>query len=314
MRKVAMTFLVLISLLSACGGGGGDESQSTPTAPTGIPAVASVSVQPGYSTENPITANGQWTRVVREFDGVEMVLVPAGCFVMGSTDEQIDAALAACKAGGGAVHEGVGGQCDRGWYADEQPATGICFDTPFWIDRYEVINRQFAKFGGQAARGSRFTGDNRPREQITWFEARDYCALRGARLPTEAEWEYAARGPDNSMYPWGNDFVADNVVCVENSDHQTGEVGAEHRPGGVSWVGAYDLSGNVWEWVSTLYRRYPYSVRSESDTDTTNWRVLRGNSWDVQSFFLYSSDRSMVEPDYSDEYGGVRCALSWDNP
>jgi len=313
MKKRIGIFFMLVFLLSACGGGG-DDTRSTPIPPTDIPTAAAASAQLGYSAENPVTSNDQWTPVIQEFNGVEMVLVPAGCYTMGSTDVQIDAALAACEAGGGAVQEGVGGQCDRAWFADEQPVTEICFDEPFWIDRYEVINGQFAQLGGQAARDSRFTGDNRPREQITWLEARAFCESRGARLPTEAEWEYAARGPDGLMYPWGNEFVADNAVYSDNTNFQTGDVGLDHRPGGASWVGAYDMLGNVWEWTSTLYRNYPYNARYESERDTRSGRTLRGSSWDCQAFLLRATERSPIEPSTSDEYGGFRCALAWENP
>ncbi len=268
--------------------------------------------QEGNEEVEAIIANDDWEPVVQGFDGVEMVLVPPGCFMMGSTDEQIDAAFAACEEGGGAVHQGVGGQCERGWYTDEQPSVEICFDEPFWIDRYEVTNGQFELLSGQAERDSRFTDDNQPLEQVTWFEARDFCESRGSRLPTEPEWEYTARGPDNLIFPWGNEFVAENVVFLDNSDNQTGEVGLENRPDGVSWVGAYDLVGNVWEWVSSLYRDYPYNARNENVSDVSRGRTIRGNSWDVQSFFLQAAGRSWIEPDYSDEFGGFRCARDYE--
>jgi formylglycine-generating enzyme required for sulfatase activity len=105
-----------------------------------------------------------------------MALVPAGCFPMGSNDGDFD----------------------------EQPVHQICFDTPFWIDVTEVTNGQFAALSGQAERSSNWTDADRPRETVTWVEADAFCRLRGARLPTEAEWEYAAREPDGLVYPWGN--------------------------------------------------------------------------------------------------------------
>jgi formylglycine-generating enzyme required for sulfatase activity len=125
-----------------------------------------------------------------------------------------------------------------------------CFDQPFWIDQYEVTNARYGSAGY-------FEGDNRPRESVDWFAAAEHCAVRGARLPTEAEWEYAARGPSAWVYPWGNDFVDANAVSSwENTVRRTAPVGS--RPGGASWVGALDISGNVWDWTSTLYAEYPY--------------------------------------------------------
>ncbi|MCU0463837.1 MAG: SUMF1/EgtB/PvdO family nonheme iron enzyme, partial [Anaerolineae bacterium] len=167
-----------------------------------------------------VTRNDDWTPVEREVDGVVMVLVPAGCFMMGST---------------------IGD-------SDERPVHETCIEKPFWLDKTEVTQAQFAANGGMKANSNAFNGDNRPVEQITWFEAEAYCReQRGGRLPTEAEWEFAARGPDGLVYPWGYEFIAENVVYSQNSNRQTAEVGS--RPGGESWVGALDLSGNVWEWV-----------------------------------------------------------------
>jgi formylglycine-generating enzyme required for sulfatase activity len=136
------------------------------TVPTDTPV-------PVAMTISTVTANARWKPVERSFDGVAMMLVPPGCFMMGSDNG------------------------DSG----ERPVTKICFDQPFWIDKTEVTQRQFKQFGGKAANLSYFQGDNQPVEMINWFEGRDFCAKRGARLPTEAEWEYAARGPNDLTFP-----------------------------------------------------------------------------------------------------------------
>jgi len=229
----------------------------------------------------PVTSNVAWGPFEKEVDEVTMVLAPAGCFMLGSTN-----------------------------YDDEKPVHQQCFETPFWIDKYEVTNAQFAQFEGVAATSSRWTEDNRPREQITWFEARDYCAKRGARLPTEGEWEYAARGPNNLVYPWGNAWNADNAVFNDNSNNQTADVGS--RPAGVSWIGAQDMSGNVWEWTSSLYRGYPYTVSDdrESDINSSDVRVLRGGSWFNISDDLRTANRSGNYPGGGSLTIGLRCARS----
>ena len=261
--------VLALVLLLASGALSGNNSGRPSILPTGTARPA-----------NAIAQNSDWIPQERDFDGVTMVLVPAGCFMMGSTTGS----------------------------SDETPVHEQCFDTPFWIDTYEVTQAQFAEFGGQKANANRLTGDELPVERITWFEARDYCELRGGRLPTEREWEYAARGPNNLTYPWGNDFVADNVVYRENSNSRTAPVGS--RPNGASWVGAMDMSGNVREWVSSLYGAYPYNATDESVSDNSNARVLRGGSWGddlagVRSVFRYGNI-----PAFRYFLVGLRCVRS----
>lgn len=236
-------------------------------------ACGSVDEGPPTPTPTPIANNAAWTPVVREFDGVEMVQVPAGCFMMGHTDGR----------------------------RDEQPVHEICFASPFWIDRYEVTNAQFGVAGA-------FQGDDRPRENLTWFEARDFCASRDARLPTEAEWEYAARGVDGLIYPWGNEMNEEALVFDRNNNNQTADVGS--RPDGISWVGAYDMVGNVWEWVSSVYFPYPYenSAARENLDDTTSRRVYRGGLGSYIDFGTGAATRFRREPHERDWFIGFRCA------
>jgi hypothetical protein len=221
----------------------------------------------------PVTSNAEWTPVIQEFDGVEMALVPAGCFMMGE--------------------DGKGGE--------------QCFEAPFWIDVTEVTNAQYGSSG-------RWSGDNLPRERVDWFDAVAHCEARGARLPTEAEWEYAARGPDGLVYPWGNEFVPDNVVYAGNSGGRTADVGS--RPGGASWVGALDMSGNVWEWVSSVYEPYPYDPTDgrevDASSDSSSARGLRGGSWlDGFSNLLRGASRDRGNPSVVVGLDGFRCARSY---
>ncbi len=248
--------------------------QEPEPAPTDTPAPTT----PPPSGLEPVTRNADWTPVIEEFDGVEMALVPAGCFMMGSED---------------------GGD-------DEKPVHEVCFEEPFWIDVYEVTNKQYGSEGY-------YSGSTRPRESVTWTEAVAHCESRSARLPTEAEWEYAARGPDGLAYPWGNEFVPDNVVYYGNSDVHTWWVGS--KPGGISWVGAFDMSGNVEEWVSTWYAPYPYNPadgrEERSNPGGYDGRVLRGGSWYSNSSDLHIANRSRYYPVNTWTFSGFRCARSY---
>ncbi len=249
------------------------------TAPT-----ATATLSPGERAralaEAGVSSNDEWTPYTEIINDVEMALVPAGCFMMGSEDGD----------------------------ADESPVHEVCFEEPFWIDLTEVTNGQYGSEG-------RFSGADRPRETITWTDSLAHCESRGARLPTEAEWEYAARGPDALVYPWGNTFIGDNVVFSDNSGGQTAEVGS--RPGGVSWVGALDLSGNVWEWVNDWYDAGYYDtlvdgVVNPQGADSGSYRVLRGGSWNVNnSTVLRGAFRNGLYPTESDFSLGFRCALSY---
>ncbi|PJF40172.1 MAG: hypothetical protein CUN55_13055 [Phototrophicales bacterium] len=219
--------------------------------------------------------NADFTPIIREFDGVEMVFVPAGCFTMGHENGR----------------------------RDEVPEHQICFDAPFWIDRYEVSNAQYGSSGA-------FQEPNHPRENITWFEARDHCLSRGARLPTEAEWEYAARGPDSWLYPWGNELDYSRVTFDGNFNSQT--VPVNSHPDGASWVGAYNMIGNVWEWTSSLYAPYPYNPNDgrEDLNNTTDRRVYRGGLGSYIDYGMTASARFRADPNTRDWFIGFRCARS----
>ena len=254
-----------------------------------------------------VASNADWIPVIREFDGVPMALVPPGCFTMGSWNGD----------------------------EDEQPAHEQCIDDPFWIDVYEVTSALFARFlnemGNQIEGGVTWldTGDehaliyedqgtwttsdgaaSRPATEVTWFGAAAYCEWRGGRLPTEAEWEYAARGPDGLIFPWGDEFVPDNVVHFRSGGgNRSWDVGS--KPGGMSWIGAHDMSGNVYEWTSSLYLPYPYDGadgrESDSSIDSTGYRVLRSGSWGPDVNILRAANRLMSYPYVATYDFGFRC-------
>jgi len=169
-----------------------------------------------------------------------------------------------------------------------------------------------------------FTTAQQPRVGITWYEAYAYCQWRGARLPTEAEWEYAARGPNSPIYPWGDTFDGSKVVYAGNSGNMTAAVGS--KPSGASWVGALDMSGNVWQWTSSARTEYdsslltnkvksygyPYDPNDgrENPNDTNASRVPRGGSWNLDSYRLRAAVRGDSGPFYVDVIVEVRCASS----
>lgn len=258
---------------------------------------------PGY----PVTRNADWTPVTREWNGIGMALVPVGCFTMGSNEQQINYEHDLCNT--------VLGTCTGN--SDEAPQTQICFEQPFWIGRTEITNGIVGSYGA-------YSGDNLPRTNFTAAEAQAFCETRGMRLPTEAEWEYAARGPDGLIFPWGNSFDGSRLnICDSNCEYdwrdsslndgyaQPSPVGS--YPSGASWVGALDMSGNVWEWTSTIYWDYPY----HADDGRENWndhnkRVLRGSSWN----WIASDATTTARDDYAGDFSssdwyGFRCVRDY---
>jgi formylglycine-generating enzyme required for sulfatase activity len=281
----------------------------TPTltpAPTSTPTPTPVPL--GF-LGHPVARNADWKPVIRDFDGVEMALVPVGCFMMGSSEEEIDYALESCET--------YYGGCRREWFEDEAPPHEVCFEEPFWIDVHEVTNAQYGSSG-------EWSGSDLPRESVDWFDAVDHCESRGARLPTEAEWEYAVRGPDGLVFPWGNTFDSARLnycdliygadTSMDDGYEYTAPVGS--YPGGVSWVGAYDLSGNVVEWVSSLYEPYPYSATDGREVDggsnSSDPRGMRGGGWGNYPYGTRAADRDWFYPDYANTIMGFRCARDYD--
>ncbi|GAB4546842.1 MAG: hypothetical protein OHK0023_07120 [Anaerolineae bacterium] len=252
---------------------------NTPThVPTNTVAATPTPVAPKFVSLS-VLRNADWTPIQRTFDGVPMLLVPKGCFKMGS---------------------------DSSGVPEEAPAHLACVDRAFWMDKYEVTNAQFNRFSGLASRKSSNPHDNHPREQITLLEARAFCQLRGARLPSELEWEYAARGPDSLLYPWGNDFITENIFYDTHS-HVVGQ-----RVQNVSWVGVYDLLGNVWEWTDSKLYAYPYQAWDgrENTSYSTDRQVIRGSSW-VNDNTMRATARGQAFPDRAYPNVGFRCVRDY---
>jgi formylglycine-generating enzyme required for sulfatase activity len=162
---------------------------------------------------------------------------------------------------------------------------------------------------------------------LNWFQADAYATWRGGRLPTEAQWEYAARGPDNRVYPWGSTFEANalnfcDVNCPPSTTYerdpnaddgysQLAPVGS--FPIGVSWVGALDMAGNAWEWTSSIYQPYPYHFEDgrEDQTVTDASRVLRGGTWFSNAEQVRAACRFQTDPDRTAIARGLRVVRAY---
>ena len=228
-----------------------------------------------------------WTNPI---DRTPYVHVPAGEFEMGSTTGD----------------------------NDEQPVHRVYLDE-YWIGQTEVTNAQYAlcvSAGGcTAPSNSRWQDSNyrdHPVTHVDWDRARAYCAWAGVRLPTEAEWEKAARGTDGRIYPWGNSAPDDRFANYGNIIDGTTPVG--NYPEGASPYGALDMAGNVWEWVNDWYDSDYYSQSPSENPQgpaTGESRVLRGGAWVYDDDSVRSAYRYIDGlPDYWNNVFGIRCVRS----
>jgi formylglycine-generating enzyme required for sulfatase activity len=227
--------------------------------------------------------------------GAQMLLIPAGSFMMGSDNGD----------------------------ADEKPTHPVTL-AAFYMDKYEVTNALYrdcvdsgACIAPRSTRSfthSSYYGDPRfeqyPVVYVDWDMARTYCDWRGARLPSEAEWEYAASGQsDGRLYPWGDQ----DISCAKDATNSANFSGSDCE-GDVLSVGSfppndyglYDMSGNVWEWVADWYDMYPGGVQN-SDFGQ-KYRVMRGGSWHRQPYDLRLTNRLRDIPGVSGSDLGFRCA------
>jgi iron(II)-dependent oxidoreductase len=262
-----------------------DTPTATPTI-TPTPSAAQIA-QAG------VEHNADWepyAPLENDFNGVTMVLVPAGCFMMGSDPD--------------------GQQWDgQQWVIGVTDGGSQCFDAPFWIDKHEITNANYGSLGCR----EQSDDPRQPRNCVNWFNAQSFCQSREARLPTEAEWEYAARGPDSLYYPWGNPFNADNVIDSSDFPRETFETGTAIEGG--SWAGALDMSGNEWEWTSSLFGEYPYDKDDGREADAGDnpnvLRSLRGGSFRSAERDLRSATRHRLFPNNTIDDLGFRCARDY---
>ena len=220
----------------------------------------------------------------------DWVDVPAGEFLMGSNPE-VDP-----NASGG-----------------EMPQHAVYVDA-FRISKYEITNAQYAQCvratvcedPGETAYYEDPNYADHPVFYVSWSDAQTFCTWVGGRLPTEAEWEYAARGPEGRTYPWGND--PPTCARAQFGECEGGTVPVGSYPDGASWCGAEDMAGNVWEWVADWYGNYPpTSQTNPTGSETGTYKVLRGggrndNWYGVRAAYRY------YNPDPRYFSVGFRCA------
>ena len=246
-------------------------------------------------------------------DGMTLVYVPAGEFAMGK--KAVDS-IAICDQ----FHL----NCFLDWFTNQEPPHKIYLDA-FWIDQTEVTNGMYAQCvqAGDCAvpvsiksythesyfGNSQF--DKYPVLFVTWDDAKAYCKWAGRRLPTEAEWEKAARGTDERTYPWGNDLPNDNAVNYRHARLDTIPVGS--IPKGASPYGVLDMAGNVWEWVSDWYDENYYAVSPKSNPlgpDSGTHHVLRGGAFGSGVYNITATFRFISKPEETYAWFGFRCAAS----
>ena len=267
--------------------------------------------EPGTVKE--IKANGPVSR--RQYPADDMVFIPSGSLPLG------DKTLALSRP----VH--------------------MVAVSAYWIDRYEVTNARYQAFVRATSRRAPYVHENwaavynwfkdthpaglgdTPVVLVTWLDAKAFCAWSGRRLPTESEWEYAARGPDNSTYPWGNlwDSRFTNVVSrlsgplktIQDWDEFEASWTGSKKPE-IHAVGSYpkdkssfgvmDMAGNVSEWVDGQFTPYRGASAASSPAFGKGFRVARGNSWGNRDYSTSLAVRYPYEASRVDSVIGIRCA------
>jgi formylglycine-generating enzyme required for sulfatase activity len=247
-----------------------------------------------------------------EVDGMQQVFVPAGKFVMGSASQS---------------------------NSDERPEHQVSLDD-FWIDRTEVSVGQFRRFveatghvtqyeqdgqgwiwngsGWSAVKGASWQNplgngplpDNTPVVQVSWNDATAYCDWARRRLPTEAEWEKAARGTNAALYPWGNNQPDASLASYNGV---LGLVPVDSLPSGASPYGALNMAGNAYEWVADWYSDSYYANspgQNPKGPKSGKYKVMRGGSWQLSATALLAFGREVGQPTAGNSNVGFRCASS----
>jgi len=256
----------------------------------------------------PITGLAQTNR---SLEG-EMIYIPSGHFIFGTNkkDESSEA-----------LSMGI----PKPWYADETPKQKI-FLKGFYIDRFEVTNERYKKYidalgavppGNWKDNNYPAGKDKEPVTWATWFDAANFCQWAEKKLPTEKQWERAAKGTQGNEYPWGNEFHPDMANLSKRAGSKNKPVAVGSFPKSASKEGIHDLVGNVWEWVEDDYKPYKGSTHKNAYYDS-GYKIIRGHSAsDIGHFPMYanaikmfarSGYRQFANPDEPGPDVGFRCA------
>lgn len=212
-----------------------------------------------------------------------MILIPEGDFIMGANTGNMD----------------------------NRPAHRVHTEA-YYIDKYLVTNKDYKLFvdATHHATPARWTTNNYPEGEgdypvtfVNWYDASAYAAWAGKRLPTEAEWERAARGDKGFTYPWGNTWDSSKL----NMEYKYARTTPVNKfPEGISPYGCYDMSGNLFQWTSSAYYKYRNSP-AHPEMFRMGYYVLRGGSWKSDKFTAMSFSRNPTDPTFRSDFFGFRC-------
>ncbi|MEM7307482.1 MAG: formylglycine-generating enzyme family protein [Planctomycetota bacterium] len=297
--RALLPLALVCAAVAGCGGDAPPPSAEPPAGATPEAEVAELPPQtsarpapfppPGFRIFGPAPADGELPReLVHERTGLELVLVPAGSFQLGSTPADP-------------------------WHAvDEAPARRVEMSA-FYIARTEVTQAAWERGGGE---GGRAAGPEHPLVEISWKEADAWCRANGLALPSEAQWEYAASGPGDRIFPWGDaeELWRCNSLGTKGPDRwdETAPVASFGK--GASWSRAYDLAGNVAEWCRDPWREsyldLPAGRDPERTGDAGDARVLRGGAYSCRRpYCVRTAYRDGLDPDERGANLGFRVAL-----
>lgn len=285
----------------------------------------------------------------------DMVLIPEGPFLMGSTEEDIKKLLELDKNVEASRFDVEVPQREvymSAYLIDKSPITNAEYkkfiesggykQRDFWSDAGWDYVQQVKPLDSDGVHSAMDSEDDCPVVNVSWYEAEAFAKYAGKRLPTEAEWEKAARGTDGRIYPWGNEFDKAKLNCAESKIEKPTPV--TKFPDGISGYGCFDMAGNVWEWTADWFDSQYYSSAPDRDpqgpvkaedkpffgrpedvgtsiyelepaaagsSTLSDCKVLRGGSWNGGGVIhIRCANRDYDEPDYKNDTIGFRCAGS----